>query len=378
MVWKVSNFVILGVLSFSVFALSALKIQAEETPNDPLISMQWHLQKIGAFKAWEVQKDCDVKIAVLDTGIDHQHADLQNNLSDRHHDFVNHNSLAQDDHGHGTFVAGLIGAEANNSNGIAGICWQAVISSYKVLNQNGGGFVSDAARAIIAATDSGHEILNASFGHAPINGQIYTETALQALKYAENRGVLFVNAAGNSSLDLNRLNTRKMSVNYVRRGRRIIRQVRYENFQPSIPSNVILVGATTDQDQRSSFSNYGNKIVPIAAPGSKMISTTLGGGYGSSQGTSFSAPLVSGALALIWTKRPELNFIQAKNALYQLAENPEVKSIRYQTSRAFAGWKKQGRRWVAVYKTSTKEIEVSSKPLEAFFIGGKRLNLEGI
>ena len=373
MVSKVSKFV-----SLSIYFSLSLGIQAQELPNDSLVQMQWHLQKIGAFTAWESQKDCDVKIAVLDTGIDHQHSDLKNNLSEDHYDFVNKNEIAQDDHGHGTFVAGLIGAEANNAQGVAGICWRAQISSFKVLNRNGAGFTSDAAQAIIAATNSGHEILNASFGHSPINGQIYNQSTLQALQYAESRGVLFVNAAGNSNLDLNRLNTRKMSVNYVRRGRRIIRQVRYENFQPSIPSNVILVGATTDQDQRSYFSNYGNKIVPIAAPGSKMISTTLGGGYGSSQGTSFSAPLVSGAIALIWTKRPELNFIQAKNALYQLAESPEVKSIRYQTSRAFAGWKKQGRRWVAVYKTSTKEIEVSSKPLEAFFIGGKRLNLEGI
>ncbi|MGA0164109.1 MAG: S8 family serine peptidase [Bdellovibrionota bacterium] len=373
MVSKVSKFV-----SLSIYFSLILDIQAQELPNDSLVQMQWHLQKIGAFTAWESQKDCDVKIAVLDTGIDHQHLDLKNNLSEDHYDFVNKNEIAQDDHGHGTFVAGLIGAEANNAKGVAGICWRAQISSFKVLNRNGAGFTSDAAQAIIAAANSGHEILNASFGHSPINGQIYNQSTLQALQYAESRGVLFVNAAGNSNLDLNRLNTRKMIVTYARRGRRLVRQVRYVDSQPIIPSNVILVGATTKEDQRSSFSNYGNKIVPIAAPGSQMISTTLGGGYGSSQGTSFSAPLVSGSLALIWTKHPEYNFTQTKNALYQIAENPEVKTIKHQTSRTFVGWAKRGRRWVAVYKTTTKEIEVSSKPLQGFFIGGKRLDLKGL
>jgi subtilisin family serine protease len=123
------------------------------TPTDPLWAQQWDMAKISAPQAWDIQSNAaDVMVAILDTGIDYTHPDLQSNLwvnyADRSHGFtcINGTCVAggQDDYGHGTHVAGTIGAMADNGQGMAGINWRTQLLSCKFLDANGSGNVSDA------------------------------------------------------------------------------------------------------------------------------------------------------------------------------------------------------------------------------------------
>src|SRR6266540_4052254 len=177
-------------------------LHALATPDDSLFSRQWGLRNLGqsggvagadvrATSAWDVTTGSDeVLIGVIDTGIDYRHPDLAANTVPGW-DFVNGDSDPMDDNGHGTHVAGIIGARGDNRIGIAGVCWHVRLLPLKFLDQAGGGYDSEAIQAIDYAARRGARVINASWG-----GPYYSQALRDAIAGA---GVLFVAAAGNSA-----------------------------------------------------------------------------------------------------------------------------------------------------------------------------------
>ncbi|WP_322798287.1 S8 family serine peptidase [Thermoflexus sp.] len=263
------------------------EVRIAATPNDPYYgSYQWNLPRIRAPQAWDLTTgSSSVWIAVIDTGVDYTHPDLSSSRIWLGYDFVNNDPDPMDDEGHGTHVAGIAGANTNNSVGIAGVCWHCDLLAVKVLDQEGSGYDTDVADGIRYAVDWGaahgkRTIINLSLGGS------YPSSALaDAVSYARSRGALLVAAAGNRNTSA--------------------------PFYPAAYPGVIGVSATNSSDQRASFSNYGS-YVDIAAPGVSILSTypsnvyPYGYLYLWASGTSMAAPHVAGVAGLVWSRRPTL------------------------------------------------------------------------
>ncbi|ALA60508.1 S8 family serine peptidase [Nitrospira moscoviensis] len=321
------------------------------SPNDPFYGStgtwgqpfldQWYLRTLGFLpkgggrSAWDIETGITrpVIVAVLDTGLDYYHPDIPRsslwlNLTlkpgespDGYENdvigwnFVDHTNNPWDNDGHGTFVAGIIGAAADNGQGIAGINWGVKIMPLKVLNVFAHGKAFNLARAIVYAVDHGARILNLS-----IEGEQLTRTEQLAIDYAYNRGALIVVAAGNQASDT-------------------------DGRGPAGLRNVLTVASVDLNDKRAPFSNWG-KHVKIAAPGVDILSLrarrtdfnllTGAEGYKAgesfvgphgqfmrSSGTSFSAPMVSGVASLIWAKYPNLTNVQVERMLLESADDVE-------------------------------------------------------
>lgn len=291
-------------------------------PDDPAYASQWSLPTIGAPTGWDLTTGGapGVRIAVIDSGADLTHPDLSPNLTGanpgetgsgretnrrdddgngkvddwRGWDFVNGDNTPQDDtpEGHGTHVAGIIAARGNNDLGVAGVAWRAQLIPLKAIDDEGRGTEQDISAAITYASQRGARIVNASFGGPELSNLIST-----AISRAPD--TLFVVAAGNGGAD----------------------GVADDNDDhPIFPCNltlpnVICVTATGRTDQLASFANIGPGTVDLAAPGVEILSTALGGGYTSDSGTSFSAPMVTGAAALILAANPSATTAQLRDAI---------------------------------------------------------------
>lgn len=264
------------------------------------VNKQWALAKADFIDAWSTTTgQSSVVIAEIDTGIDAQHEDLSAGQIIAGYDFLNNTLIPagadSDDNGHGTLVAGVIGATANNFRGIAGADWNVSIMPLKVLDSTGSGNSANVAAAIVYAADHGANIINMSFG-----GQGFSnDTTLSgAIAYAYNKNVTLVAAAGNDvSTDGG-----DMDVNPV-----------FPVCDDNGQNMVIGVAATDDNDQKGSFSNFGRSCVDVSAPGVHILSTinidpATGAadpnGYAYASGTSLAAPYVSAEAALILSKYP--------------------------------------------------------------------------
>jgi thermitase len=241
------------------------------TPNDPYYaSNQYGPQKIQANLAWDITHgSSSVVVAVLDTGIASNHPDLAGKVI-AGYDFVNHDDDPSDDYGHGTHVAGIIGATTHNGTGVAGVGFDTRLLSVKVLNQNNSGYYSDIANGITYATDWGAKIINLSLG-----GTAPSQTLHDAVIYARNHRALIVAAAGNNASST--------------------------PFYPAAYPESLGVGATTSTDERWSLSNYGDNV-KVVAPGSSVYSTYWNASsltYSYKSGTSMATPHVSGVTALM-------------------------------------------------------------------------------
>ncbi|MCP4605669.1 MAG: S8 family serine peptidase, partial [Proteobacteria bacterium] len=256
-------------------------------PDDTLMEELWAIEKIQCDKAWEITTGSNqIVIAVADTGVDRTHPDLQPNIwtnpaeipgngvdddnngfvDDVHgFDFANGDSEPLDDHGHGTHCSGTIGAVGNNGQGIAGVAWNVKIMALKFMKADGKGSLFDAATAILYAADQGVNIVNASWGCNGCN-TAYVADAIEALSQA---GGIFVATAGNDTLNIDDYPHYPAAYGY---------------------DNIISVAATSPKDQLSSFSNYGQNKVHVAAPGNAIMSTVPGGEYEPWSGTSMAAP----------------------------------------------------------------------------------------
>ena len=276
------------------------------TPNDPDYSQLWGLSAIGAPTAWDLtQGSNSVVVAVVDSGVDYTHTDLDGNIwtnpaeisngldddgnglvDDRNGwDFYNGDAAPLDDFGHGTHVAGTIGAEGNNGEGITGVNWRVKVMPLRV----GDASLSGAAiyQAFRYACAKGARVVNGSFGGDASDGLI-------RMAIAECPGTLFVFSAGNSSRNVDALPT-----------------------YPCVEAlaNVICVAASQLGDTLAPFSNFGVTNVDLAAPGAGILSTVPDGLFESWNGTSMAAPHVAGAAALVLAQRPELSTLELKNAL---------------------------------------------------------------
>ncbi|MBX0311929.1 MAG: S8 family serine peptidase [Sulfurihydrogenibium sp.] len=281
----------------------------ETTPNDKYYSSQWGLVKVLANKVWDTCKGSDNTIvAVIDTGMDLNHSDLKNHIwknpgetdcndgidNDNNGfiddcygwNFASDNNNTQDDDGHGTHVAGIIGAVTNNSEGVAGLNWYIKLMPVRILDSKGEGSIANAVRGIDYAVKNGAKIINLSLGYPGSCSYVPPDQALyDAIKFAGDRGVLVVAAAGNYGCNNDKTPMWPASF--------------------KLP-NIISVGASDQNDNVAYFSNYGQKTVHLLAPGTDIFSTYFDktnnqsqSTYKSLSGTSMAAPFVTGAAALL-------------------------------------------------------------------------------
>jgi thermitase len=225
-------------------------------PTDPGWGSQYGLIAIHAPQGWDMDKGSSaVTIAIVDTGIDLGHVDLAGKIVPGY-DFVNNDTIPQDDNGHGTRVAGM-----------AGVSWGARIMPVKVLNASGNGFFADVAAGIIWAADNGAEVINLSLG-----GLDPSSVLEDAINYAYGKDATLVAAVGNSGS------------NFV--------------LYPARYPHVIAVAATDSSNNHAPFSNFGPEV-DVSAPGVMIYSTAIGNTYSYISGTSASTPFVSGLAAIL-------------------------------------------------------------------------------
>ena len=238
---------------------------APAAPNDPLWSSSWSLAKTHASAAWKLTAGGpETVVAVLDTGVDLTHPDLQGSFV-HGHDFVNGDGDPTDDHGHGTLVAGVVAARANNGLGGVGACSGCSLMPVKVIAGNGSGTASDIAAGIRWAADNGADVINMSFTlSGPDDG------IRDAIEHAQRLGVLVVAAAGNSGT---------ADVTF-----------------PAAYAGVVSVAGSDPSDARYDWSSFGG-WVHVAAPGCS-VSTAAGAAYGEFCGTSSATAFVSGLAGL--------------------------------------------------------------------------------
>jgi subtilisin family serine protease len=286
----------LAILRSSASVVSAgqdLLAEAFDTnPDDSDWPQQDGLRVVGFPKAWDVTRGSSrVIVAVIDTGVDKNQRDLRGALLPGY-DFVNSDADPADDHGHGTSVAGVVAARADNHEGGAGICSRCSVMPVKVLDSTGSGNDTLIAAGIVWAVDRGAKVINLSLG-----GPGASQELANAIGYATGKGVVVVAAAGNAGTTM--------------------------PFYPAADSRAISVAATTVADRRYSWSNFGS-WVRVTAPGCN-IAPILGGGYGSFCGTSSASPLVAGLVALELSAEPAATAKDVEQALVRaVLPLPEV------------------------------------------------------
>ncbi|RED65737.1 S8 family peptidase [Cohnella lupini] len=259
-------------------------------PNDTLYSeYQWNLPEIATANGWAITKGSkEVVVAVLDTGVQMDHPDLKGRLV-KGTNIVDPSQPPDDDVGHGTHVAGIIAAEINNNEGVAGMTWFTKIMPVKVLDSSGAGSTYSVAEGIIWAADHGAQVINMSLGN-------YAEADFlhDALKYAYDRGIVIVAASGNDSTD--------------RPG------------YPAAYDEVIGVSATDPDESRAEYSNFGDYI-DVAAPGTSIPSTYPGSRYAALSGTSMASPHVAALASLVRSANPDLSNAEVMDLLRSTAKD---------------------------------------------------------
>ena len=261
-------------------------------------TVYWALDQINLPEAWEISTgSADVVVGIIDSGIDASHPDLADRVPLEHSwDFTlgeDYNILPTDPYGHGTEVAGIIGAIGNEETGFYGICREVTLASLRVLDSNGTGYVSNIALAIEYAERNRIPILNMS-----LNYTNYSATVRLAI---QNYYGLFVSSAGNGGLNVDVNTVYPTSYNF---------------------SNLISVGSSILYDEVDAHSNYGKTTVDIFAPGQLLISTSNNADnrYCITGGTSMSSPFVAGVAALILSIHPELEAYEIKQIILESAD----------------------------------------------------------
>jgi thermitase len=301
---------------------------------DPDFSKSWALENTGknegeatngkagadvdAKRAWQVQPSSpNTLVAILDSGVDLLHPDLQKNLwrntkevpankkdddgnglidDAQGWDFVDDTNNIQDGSGHGSLVASILAAESQNGKGTRGIT-QGPFLMLRVLDNTGTGTTERGVRAIQYAVDKGAQIINISWG-----GIVYDPALYETVSWAQEKGILIVAASGN----MGRNNDTEINPYYPASYRL---------------KNIISVAAYDNQNKIATFSNFGKETVHIGAPGVAIFGATKDGKYRFNEGTSFAAPLVAGVAALLKEKAPSLTAAGIKERLIRTA-NP--------------------------------------------------------
>ncbi len=297
----------------------------DSVPNDPMFAEQWALNNegqsggkskadISAIEAWKKTKGSKkVVVAVLDTGVDYNHQDLATNMWTRPenipayqdaelgtiNDLYGFDAEANlqdpmDDNGHGTHCAGVIGAEGDNSEGIAGVNWEVQIMPLKFLSRGGFGSTKNAIEAINYVIERKRAGVNIRIVSNSWGSTAKSKALGDVIRVAGEEGILFIAAAGNDGSD--------------------------NDSRPHYPSNydlpnMVSVAALDRNDNLASFSNFGIKTVHVAAPGKDIMSTWLNAGYREASGTSMATPYVSGVAALIVAQNPDISVEKLREKL---------------------------------------------------------------
>jgi thermitase len=303
-----------------------VRFRAFATPNDTLFRSQWHLKNTGrndgpylrdgiwdrdirAESAWDITTgSSDIVVSVIDTGVDFKNPDLAGKLLPGA-SFVPGINSAEDDNGHGTHVAGIAGAAANNGLGVAGVCQKCSILPVKVLDSDGYGDIASVVQGIQYSINQKSRVINMSLGSS------YDSSAIrQAVVDALRAGIVVVAASGNED---------SSSPEY-----------------PAAVPGVISVAALTSADKLTSFSNYGD-WVKISAPGENILSTFITAknldsrcgdrslspardGFGYCSGTSMAAPVVAGVAGLVLSKNANLDGAAAGQILLSSADSVDA------------------------------------------------------
>jgi thermitase len=267
--------------------LDQILLVQQTTPNDPfyLNPNAWALQKISAPDAWALNTGSEtIIIAILDTGVDGTHEDLAAKMVPGWN-IYNNNADTSDVFGHGTAVAGTAAAATNNSIGVASVAWGCRIMPVRVSDISGYASISDIANGLTWAANHGARVANISF-----NATGYS-TVSSAARYFQDKGGVVAIAAGNEGM----------------------------STQNADNPYILTVGATDSSDVLCSWSNRGNNL-DVVAPG-HVATTGRGGTYVAADGTSFAAPIVAGAAALVLSTNPGLTPSQVQNIIKQSADD---------------------------------------------------------
>ncbi len=284
-----------------LYAESESVVRASLVPDDPGFGSQWNLERIGMPDAWDVTRgSSDVRIAVVDSGVDLDHPELAGRLdTDADYDFIERDSQADDAYGHGTHVAGIIAAATDNGRGVAGIADGCTILPVRVLDRLGFGWASVMAEGIRYAADQGVDVINISAGDS-VDSRVLSD----AVDYAVSKGCVIVAAAGN-------------------------RNSRTLDFPAAYP-DVIAVGAVTAGDAKAPYSSYGERL-DIVAPGGERaglqvlsllpVSATNPAGTGLMHGTSMATPHVAAVAALLRSLNPTWTAGHVTRRILETAED---------------------------------------------------------
>ncbi len=287
-------------------AVALIATACGDSPKgDPLAEQQYAIDQLGMREAWRTTEGEDVVIAVVDTGVDLSHPDLQDHLVEGY-DFVEDDRVPDDGHGHGTHVSGTAAAIGNNGIGVTGMAPRAKIMPLKVLDAEGAGTSATVAEAILYAVDHGADVINLSLGgSSDLLGRLFSKVdpANLAILEAEKHGVVVVAASGNDATYLTA-------------------------FNPSVP--LLVVNASNEQGTSALFSNFGDPRA-VSAPGARIVSTAPSyptamwpdgsQGYERLDGTSMASPHVAGVAALLTTTGASP--AEIREALIATAENPQ-------------------------------------------------------
>jgi len=318
-----------AVLSGAADAAIDDRILPTALPNDPSFAQEWSLQNwgqsggtagidINATRAWDITTGSrNVVVAVIDSGIDLTHPDLAGNLwtnpgeiagngidDDRNGfvddihgwNFVDNNANLQDGYGHGTHVAGIIGAVGNDGVGVTGVAWRVSLMVLRVQNDSGAGTTSAVIGALRYATtmrrDFGINVVVTNNSWEAAAG--YSAVIEGLIREQGAAGITFVAAAGNHGTN--------------------------NDVTPRYPSNydlpnVIAVASLASSGVLAGSSDYGPATVDLAAPGTFILSTWKGGGYAALSGTSMAAPHVSGTVALLAAAKPGITVAEVRAAI---------------------------------------------------------------
>ncbi|MDX5407721.1 MAG: S8 family serine peptidase [Chromatiaceae bacterium] len=309
------------------------RLRTTQSSNDPLFNQQWHLQNspgINAQAAWDsTTGDAEVIVAVIDTGVDYTHPDLGDNIWQNAAEIVgdgidndgngyiddiyginpaDDNVDPMDEDGHGTLVAGIIGAVGDNSIGVAGVNWSVSLLPCRFMDVNGDGFVSDAIACldyVLALKQRGENIVatNNSWG-----GPQFSQALYNAVRAHYDAGILFVASAGNDNT-----------------------QAPFYPAAFDLP-NVISVSAHGENGSKADFANFGRNWVDLSAPGVGIYTTDLDNQYSMASGTSMAAPVVTGVAALLKAAEPGLDASQLRGRLLVSGVAATDATLRNQTA----------------------------------------------
>jgi serine protease len=290
------------------------------TPNDPSFGSQWGLSVINAPTAWNYfSAGSNVVIAIVDDAVERTHSDLSpnlwvnpgeiagNNLDDDNNgyiDDINGYDVASNDNNpnppsatfdHGTHVAGIASARANNGVGVASIGFSCKLMCIK--STNSATAITNGYDGIVYAAVSGADVINMSWG-----GPSFSTTGQNVVDFAVSQGCVMIAAAGNDDVS--------------------------SEFYPAAYDDVVSVAATSSNDTKASFSNYGTWI-DVSAPGNNIYSTEVGNSYGNKSGTSMASPMVAGLAGLMKSLNPNMPNADLINCLLTTADNIDALNPGY-------------------------------------------------